>query len=249
MGNLQETSPHIITEILGETPQFDTSLDEISAVMHKLHGEIYADKQALAQDLAWLTANGINSHSHNLAAALENIDIEADSKQFIRTIHPHSDLETFTRLIKLIRYIIHGEPLDITEEAILKAETLSKKLPDDEIQKKAPKKKTEGLQIQTNQRFIVKMIDEEILPLTENKIKNKRTNTDEGYYIDNIVRYYSNLKDTEFSLLRKFQILPEYEMKKGYYFGTALLPKNELNDIFNLLLSQSQKDNFTDPSG
>ncbi len=69
LGSLQETKPDVLTNLFKELPQFPDALAEIVAVMALLKGEIYADREAIATDLAWLEANGIVAEGKTVDAA------------------------------------------------------------------------------------------------------------------------------------------------------------------------------------
>ena len=102
-GNLQQTSPDTLEQIIGKKKKkFATEADEICALISKVAAPVYANPQAIAADLDWLEANGI----------IGKTEIKADLKITIKDdselpTHSYSDLETFERLIKMIRLIIH----------------------------------------------------------------------------------------------------------------------------------------------
>ncbi len=100
IGNLQCTDKTLLESIFGTIPEFATSLEEITAFMHKFYGSIYADIQAISADLHWLQQQGLiaqNSHT----------PLPSPNPEIPYATHPYSDLETFTRLVQIIRFILH----------------------------------------------------------------------------------------------------------------------------------------------
>ena len=102
IGNLQGTDPETVKTVLGKRrQQFPTEIDEICAFMSKVVDPIYADPNAIAQNLNWLEANGVIGQA-DVCRDLK-IALQEDSDQ---PTHSYSDLEPFQRLIQTIRLII-----------------------------------------------------------------------------------------------------------------------------------------------
>lgn len=104
LGNLQQTDPETLKNISGIPETYTQPIEEIAAVLSQTQHPIYADSEALQQDLDWLTANqlmgtGVVSGSLQLQT-IELTDEEAT--------HRYSDREPFTRLISTIRFILHN---------------------------------------------------------------------------------------------------------------------------------------------
>jgi predicted kinase len=101
IGNLQATNPDLLQQLIGEETQFETDLSEICAVLQRFCGEIYADPNAIAADLAWLEENSflnpLDSNQTLIVAEVAAIDTAA---------HPYSDQEPFKRLLTTIRFIL-----------------------------------------------------------------------------------------------------------------------------------------------
>jgi predicted kinase len=114
IGNLQQTDPQLLENILGQKTNFNNSIDEICAIITIKHHSIYADPIAIKQDLEWLEKNGIigeESHASEIhIETLKNSDI---------ITHSYSDIEPFQRLIKIIRFIIHNPFLYNSEQGSL----------------------------------------------------------------------------------------------------------------------------------
>ncbi|MEG3862701.1 WYL domain-containing protein [Microcoleus sp. herbarium12] len=130
IGYLHINDPKILESILGKVPQFADSIDEICAVMHQQKASIYADYNKITIDLQWLQQNKLIGIENNTISPdrtnpiipplvgvvppwppwlgqVENdihITIIEDSNLIT---HAYSDLEPFTRLLKIIRFIIH----------------------------------------------------------------------------------------------------------------------------------------------
>ncbi|QHV00595.1 AAA family ATPase [Synechocystis sp. CACIAM 05] len=106
IGNLQHTDSDQLKTILGTEQAFETEIDEICAIISKIHHPIYANKDAINRDLDWLESNnliGINQNLKEIALSpLEDTDL---------ITHPYSEKDAFCRLIKTIRFILHNSLL------------------------------------------------------------------------------------------------------------------------------------------
>lgn len=102
LGNWHQDCPQQLAQILGvDVFAFATPAEEISAVLAQECGSIYANPVALAADLLWLETNGITS---NAPEQDKLILLTVDNPP--PATHPYSDLETFERLLKTIRFIL-----------------------------------------------------------------------------------------------------------------------------------------------
>jgi predicted kinase len=129
LGNLQTTHPDLVESIFGTAPMFASSLDEITAFMGKLCGRIYADKDAIALDLDWLQQNGLigngtyasigNPDKNLFHSPVSSTDISI-KYPYGFPAHTYSDLDTFTRLVQIIRFILHHPFLPKSEPSSLK---------------------------------------------------------------------------------------------------------------------------------
>ncbi|NEQ14511.1 MAG: WYL domain-containing protein [Moorea sp. SIO3E2] len=118
IGTLHSTDPTEIERVLGTVPDFATPLQEVCALMAKLKGEIYGDRDAIATDLQWLQDNGlINSNDHNGELILPIVQ-----NPHLLT-HAYSDIEPFQRLLKTIRFILHHPFLPKSGNSSLKTLT------------------------------------------------------------------------------------------------------------------------------
>ncbi|ACB00973.1 MULTISPECIES: WYL domain-containing protein [Cyanophyceae] len=104
LGNLQQTDPELLQEILGETETFTQAAEEIAAVLSHTQHSIYADIPALQKNLTWLTDN------HIIGQIEINSDLQLDTIELAENehTHPYSDREPFTRLINTIRFIVNN---------------------------------------------------------------------------------------------------------------------------------------------
>ncbi|MBE9203637.1 WYL domain-containing protein [Synechocystis salina LEGE 06099] len=103
IGNLQNTDPEQLQNILGTEQKFETEIDEICAVISKLHHPIYANKESVKGDLDWLQANNII----DINQSLKDIELNSLDNPDLIT-HPYSEKDAFYRLIKTIRFILHN---------------------------------------------------------------------------------------------------------------------------------------------
>ncbi|MBD2292405.1 WYL domain-containing protein [Anabaena sphaerica FACHB-251] len=122
IGNLTENQPGLLVNIFGNVPDFPTALSEITGFMMQLHGKIYADQKAIANDLQWLQKNaliGVNTISSTPHTPIDAGDyVEHYSSNLVT--HPYSDLPAFQRLIHTIRLILHHPFLVNTGKGSLK---------------------------------------------------------------------------------------------------------------------------------
>ncbi|BAY60059.1 hypothetical protein NIES22_01160 [Calothrix brevissima NIES-22] len=122
IGNLQATQPSQLETIFGSLPEFASSLEEITACMGKLCGNIYADAQAIASDLHWLQKNDfigdllVFSQGGFIQDSHESVKISVNPPVELSVVHPsvspspphpYSDLASFQRLLQTIRWIVH----------------------------------------------------------------------------------------------------------------------------------------------
>ena len=145
LGNLEETEPDVLTKIFKELPEFPDALAEIVAVMALSKGEIYADREAIAADLAWLEQNGIVAEGQVVDVAIlgqeisplllttknrknKEIQLEDENNSDSKIIpHTYSDTIPFKRLMSAIRLILNKPFLknDYSNSLNLFVDTLS----------------------------------------------------------------------------------------------------------------------------
>ncbi|BAY22158.1 hypothetical protein NIES2100_19210 [Calothrix sp. NIES-2100] len=118
IGNLQATNPSILEGIFGDVPQFTSALAEITAIIGKLSGHIYADAQAIASDLHWLQENSLININTISASAFIPI-VSPHSPISVSPPHAYSDVATFQRLIAIIRFILQHPFLPSSEQGSL----------------------------------------------------------------------------------------------------------------------------------
>ncbi len=102
-GLLHVTHPQILQNLIGNILVTD-SLSEISALMARQYHPIYANSEALTNDLNWLEENGIIGEQ-GLDKEIEVGDYTGDITQF--ESHTYSDIDLFVRLLKIIRCMVH----------------------------------------------------------------------------------------------------------------------------------------------
>ncbi|MEA5551632.1 AAA family ATPase [Anabaena cylindrica UHCC 0172] len=106
IGEFYLTQPQVLENIFGYVPDFTNSLQEITAFMSKMRGEIYAKEDAIGDDLEWLKAEGI-INSNSKVCSEDFLKFEPDELISLNATHSYSDKEVFRRLIGIIRFIIH----------------------------------------------------------------------------------------------------------------------------------------------
>ncbi|MHC5771275.1 MAG: AAA family ATPase [Nostoc sp.] len=106
IGEFHLTKPKLLENILGYIPNFTNSLEEITSIMAKLCGAVYAKEDAIAVDLKWLETQGIINAT--LPVSNENAqEFDSDELISLSAVHPYSDKQVFERLIGTIRFILH----------------------------------------------------------------------------------------------------------------------------------------------
>ncbi|WP_016953595.1 AAA family ATPase [Anabaena sp. PCC 7108] len=106
IGEFHLTKPQVLENILGYVPYFTNSLQEITAFMSKMRGEIYAREDAIAADLEWLEAEGI-INSNSKVCSEDFPKFAPDELMSLNATHSYSDKDVFRRLIGTIRFILH----------------------------------------------------------------------------------------------------------------------------------------------
>lgn len=102
IGSLHLSHPKLLQSIFGYVPEFTSSGEEITAMMAKLRGTVYADENAISADLEWLTSIGFFNHQLKV-----EINCGLSQQQLTtNAIHSYSDEDVFKRLIGTIRFII-----------------------------------------------------------------------------------------------------------------------------------------------
>ena len=102
LGNLQTTAPELIEDVFGQKQGFPNEIEEICAFLAQTAAPLYADPQAVAQDLQWLECNGFLAGDHQQPS----LELSIYQHQDYPT-HQYSDIEAFSRLINTIRLILH----------------------------------------------------------------------------------------------------------------------------------------------
>ena len=233
IGYLYQTQPKVLQDILElkGLPKFTCAAEEIIAVIKKEYGLLYANQQAIEQDLSWLEDNGlIGNKLIDAEIKIEVLDNSSISEEHHLFTHRYSNLETFSRLIKVIRFISYYPFLCIDgKTATLKTKYIGKH--PDTVRHTAL---VEGL------------IDKKIL-------SKEAVDFDERKSLENLIREdlrqikpYRIIHDP-FCTTVYSKVTRKFAMNKGYFIGTGILSKDELNEVFNLLRSQAEEKYFNDP--
>ncbi|NEQ39941.1 MAG: WYL domain-containing protein [Okeania sp. SIO3I5] len=229
LGNLQETTPDVLTDIFKELPQFPDALAEIVAVMAKLKGEIYADREAIATDLAWLESNGIVAEGQTVDAA--KLDEEISPLTPLRKGGKEEEKETSS-----FPLWERGKEEQVTSSSSLplsKGDGRGIKIIPHPYSDVAPFKR-----LMTAIRLILNQ------PFLREKDSDKKS-------LDVFVEILSRQpgmggdcrdqfrKDVE-NILKPFQILRDFPMRHGYFAGTGILSQSELKSLQNILGAQKK---------
>ncbi|MBC1225003.1 YafY family protein, partial [Nostoc sp. UCD120] len=101
------TNPSLLENIFGSIPQFSSAVEEITALMRKLYGTVYAELQAIASDLDWLQKNFIIGFNNITPSSpiIPSPDQSVTPPDFVA--HAYSDFDTFARLVQTIRFILY----------------------------------------------------------------------------------------------------------------------------------------------
>lgn len=105
LGNLQFKYPHLIQQIFGEEKTFPDSLTEITAIMAKLKGNVYAQSSLIEQDLIFLENQGLIHSYKPVSAQPKNTDIPTVEYSDIIN-HYASELKVFRRILTTLKVII-----------------------------------------------------------------------------------------------------------------------------------------------
>jgi predicted kinase len=100
IGNLQTINPELLSQLTGQDSQFPNDIAEIGAILQHQCGSVYADLDAIADDLEWLESNGFLSPMAN-----RNELLIAEVTQIETATHPYSERDSFGRLLTTIRFI------------------------------------------------------------------------------------------------------------------------------------------------
>ena len=113
VGLLHEINPELLQKLVGNVQAITDSLDEISALMSCKYHSIYAQPEALANDLQWLEKNGI-LREQELASKILVGDYTGDINKF--EAHTYTDSDAFLRLMTIIRCLVHSPCFRYEEE-------------------------------------------------------------------------------------------------------------------------------------
>lgn len=233
IGNSSQTEPETLKKALKieKLPRFDTAVEEITAVINQEYSSLYSEKKAITKDLLWLEKNGlIGNIDIESELDIDKIEPSAITEAHQLFTHRYSNLEAFSRLIKIIRLITYYPFLCIDGKTATK-ETI-----------------TIGGYSETVRHTAVveKLIEKEILPIDVDDINSRKR-------LENLVREdlrqlkpYRIIHDP-FNTTPYSEVTKKFAMNKGYFIGTGIFSKQELNEVFNLLRSQSEREYFNDP--
>lgn len=121
LGQLRHSQPDLLQKLLKveELPAFTNAVEEISAVMLRKQGKLYADPLALQGDLHWLQENHF-VNTTEVTAPLQIRPVELDPVPNSPLERPcvaaYGDAERFAILLSTLRFLVH-QPFLRSEEA------------------------------------------------------------------------------------------------------------------------------------
>lgn len=191
IGNLQNTNSDLLEKILNYKAEFNSDIQEITAIVAKERGNIYACENAINNDLKYLAEVGILPKLQEPSTALSLL---SKGKSEEVNLHSYSEATVFNRLIGTIRLIVNNPYLNNIHGGSLP--TLAKAL-------------------------------------------------EEAGTIYNAKSELATVRKDIEKILKPYQILPSFPMRKGYFAGTGILSRQELIRVFEIL--QSQANSLDDP--
>ena len=233
IGNLSHNEPEILIKVLNteKLPKFNNSIEEIFAVLKKEYAPLYADKKTIKRDLNWLEKNGlIGNIDVNAKVSVNTLEDSEITQEYELFSHRYSDLETFTRLIKIIRLITYYPFLRIDGKTAIKKIISGNEF--DKVRCTA---------------IVEELIDRNIVFIDKDNMQERKT-------IENNVREDIRQLSPYRIIHDPFKTRPYtknfskyFAMNKGYFIGTGIFSQDELNELFNLLRAQSEEKYFNDP--
>ncbi|MEB3215640.1 MAG: WYL domain-containing protein [Nostocales cyanobacterium 94392] len=191
IGNLQNSNPDLLEKILGYKAEFSSDIQEITAIVAKERGNIYACENAINDNLKYLATVGILPELQESSIPLS---LTRTRERGEVNLHSYSEQTVFNRLIGTIRLIVNNPYLNNNYGGSLP--TLAKSL-------------------------------------------------EEAGTIYNAKSELATIRKDIEKVLKPYQILPSFPMRKGYCAGTGILSQQELIKVFEIL--QSQANSLDDP--
>ncbi|MGK7914919.1 MAG: AAA family ATPase [Prochloraceae cyanobacterium] len=204
---------HLGRDQLPDAIESKTCVEEISRLMAERFDPLYADTVKLKADIVWLQVNGLIGYWEDFDAPLTGIEPEKNKKDFFQ--HRYSSVEPFSRLLKLIRWLVFN-PF----------------FPDDNLKNYAHGRldPPENYQLKMLEILTLMLLEEGIIETSPKYASRTLYNQNKAAY-DNIRRDFQ-------MVLKPYKLLPQFTMRKGYYIGTSILSPDDLNPVFNLLREQ-----------
>ena len=223
LGNLEQTEPDILIAIFKEVPEFPDALAEIVAVIALLKGEVYADREAIATDLAWLEKNGIVAEGQTVTPAILSQEISP------QPLTKRGKKKNGTSDLPLKRK--KGKEIKARSENNSEQDIIPH--PYSDI---APfKRLITAIRLILNRPFL-RNDDQKSLDIFAEELSKQ---PGIGGNCRDKFR-----KDVEY-ILKPFHILPEFPMRRGYFAGTGILSQEQLKRLQDIL--QGQVKSIEDP--
>ena len=223
LGNLEDTEPDVLRDIFKEVREFPDALAEIVAVIALLKGEIYGNREAIANDLAWLEKNGIVAEGKTVDPAILSKEI---SPLLLTQERKEKKGTSRLALSKKGKKGIKPESKKNSDRDII---------PHPYSDTGPFKRLMSAIRLILNKPFL-KDGGKKSLDFFAQTLSKEA-----GIGGDCRDQFR---KDVEY-ILKPFQILSDYPMRHGYFAGTGILSQNKLKRLQDLL--QAQVKSMEDP--
>ncbi|MEO1432621.1 MAG: AAA family ATPase, partial [Cyanobacteria bacterium J06633_8] len=237
IGNLQNTNPDLLEKILDYKAEFSSDIQEITAIIAKERGNIYACENAINNDLKYLAEVGIIPESTPLSLIGRGDGGEVNLP--LTTRGDGGEVDSLTR---------RGEGCEI-DSLIGRGDGGDVNLP---LESRGENKDF-NLHSYSEQTVFNRLIGTIRLIINNPYLDNNHGGSiptlakalEEAGTIDNAKSEIATIRKDIEKILKPYQILPSFPMRKGYFAGTGILSQQELIRVFEIL--QSQANSLDDP--
>jgi len=236
IGELHINKPKLLENILGCFPNVTNSLEEITTIMAKLRGAVYANKDAIAADLEWLETQGIINATFPVISQ-NTQDFKSDE-----LISSQANQLRYNSLVSNCLFPITNYQLPITSlNRYDKYSTGHELISLSGFHSYSDKQVFERL-IGTI-RFIIHYPF--LADMGVGSLNTLIRSLAQAGVINNHRQQKATIRKDIEKVLKPYKILPEFPMRHGYFAGTGILSKPELIKVFDII--QSQAKSLNDP--
>ncbi|WP_353933267.1 WYL domain-containing protein (plasmid) [Okeanomitos corallinicola TIOX110] len=234
IGEFHINNPKLLENILGYLPNVTNSLAEITAIMAKLRGGVYANKDAIAADLEWLETQGIinatfpiinqNTQEFKNDELISNPDNHLSHKSLVSLFPITNHQSPITSLNRYDEYATGHELISLTGFHSYSDKQVFERL-------------IGTIRFIIHYPFLANAGGGSLETLTKSLAQV-------GVIYNPNSEKATIRKDIE-KVLKPYQILSDFPMRNGYFAGTGILSKPELIKVFDMI--QSQAKSLNDP--